>query len=81
MIKRSVTAEDAVALLNEAARLDPTALRALIETRHRCTPDLADHPTIQVGFDEEDNFCINLVGVLNGLFGIDDEGHGAIVVE
>jgi len=79
MLKDSVTVHEAVGLLNSALEADPAAVSALVSTRVPCNELLALHPTIQAG-------CgpviagpnVGLLGVLNGLFGVDDKGYGAI---
>lgn len=81
----SVTVLDALALLNEAVDLDHEAMRALCEGRVPCNEDLARHPTIQVSSCQsakstaKSAYRVGLIGILNGLFGIDPEsGFGAI---
>lgn len=81
----SVTILDALALLNEAVELDHEAMRALCEGRVPCNEDLARHPTIQVSSCQsaestaKSAYRVGLIGILNGLFGIDPEsGFGAI---
>jgi len=95
MIKPSVTLAELVRFLNELASLDPGAIHNLVEIRTRVnTLELADHPTVQVAKSstvvnvatQQDEHCyvVGLLGVLNGLFGIFDEGPlqglGAICV-
>ena len=71
-----------VDLLNEAAKLDPQAIRALVDTRVVCNQALADHPTIQVGpaseHDSGGPSVVGLLGILNGIFGTFDDGWGCI---
>ncbi|MEN6369496.1 MAG: hypothetical protein ABFD77_07355 [Thermotogota bacterium] len=81
----SVTVLDVLGLLNEAVDLDHEAVRALCEGRVPCNEDLARHPTIQVSsYQSEESaaksaYRVGLIGILNGLFGIDPEsGWGAI---
>lgn len=73
-------ADRIIDLMNEALKLDPEAVTALIGSRVPCNEALADHPTIQTGMLE----CRRLVGMLgflNGLCGvwgpegIDGEGY------
>lgn len=73
-IKESVTIKDVVALLNRAAKKDLVAMRSLIETRVPCNKALGDDPTILV--TEEGS--VGLLGIINGLFGVDDKGWGTI---
>lgn len=71
-------AAQVVALLNEAFALDPEAINALVNTRVRCNEALGEHPTIQCGIDAEGHTTIGLLGILNGLVGVDDVGYGAV---
>jgi hypothetical protein len=49
----------------------------LIDARVTCNEALADHPTIQVG-QQDGSYQVGLLGILNGLFGINDAGWGPI---
>lgn len=75
-IKESVTVGDVVEVLNRATKEDAGAIRALIENRVPCNKNLSDDPTIQVS----DN-SVGLLGIINGIFGINDEGWGTIAAE
>lgn len=75
---RITSIDDAVALLNEALRLEPRAISDLVRARAEFTScELADHPTIQVGVKTnvvgEQAFDVGLVGLLNGIFGTDTD--------
>ena len=77
MLKDFVTIDDVVELLNDAVDKDPEAIYKLAVNRVPCNAMLADHPTIQVGkFGDE--YKVGLIGILNGIFGIADDGFGAI---
>jgi hypothetical protein len=85
MIQHSITPQDVVDVLNRAVRADRDAMHNLIEAHVPCNAVLADDPTIQVsGYNEQtgeptpDRFKVGLLGVLNGLFGSDDQGWGCI---
>jgi len=78
MIKTSIDIDQVIATLNEMVALDPQAARALVETRVPCANVLADHPTIQVQDSDRGKPIVGFLGVLNGLFGTDDEGWGPI---
>jgi hypothetical protein len=62
-------ADKIAALMNEMLAADPFATQKLINSRVRCSYELAQHPTIQVG--RTDGFTVmydvGLLGVLNGL--------------
>lgn len=70
-------AERVVAFLNELLQLDRPAIAALTENRIPCNQEIANHPTCQVG-SYHGGLQIGLLGVLNGLCGIDELGRGAI---
>jgi len=77
MLKDSVTIDDVVELLNDAFTKDPEAMNNLALSRVACNETLADHPTIQVGKFGED-YKVGIIGILNGVFGMADDGYGAI---
>lgn len=74
MIKNSVTIDEVVQFLNEVTEIDQSAMTALLETRVPCNQALADHPTVQVQARNDQN-SVGFLGLLNGLFGVFDEGH------
>lgn len=76
-ISRSITIEHAVEVLNEALNLDQEAVQNLVMSRHPCNAALAAHPTIQVS----DAPAVGMLGLMNGLFGINRYGCGGIIVE
>jgi hypothetical protein len=81
MIKESVSLKEVISFLNELLQTDPMAINALFNLRVYCNKDLKDHPTVQVGCEGKDNQMVCLVGfigILNGLFGIDEKGWGHI---
>jgi len=78
MIKETISVDEAISFLNELVRIDPTMLRSLILNRVPCSAAMAEHPTVQVSLGADGTFEIGLLGVLNGLFGADDKGWGAI---
>ena len=82
---KTVTSKDAVNLLNEMLEADAEALQSLVEDRCPCNEAMAEHPTIQVGERTgeplaEKRWEVGLLGVMNGLFGIDEAGAGEIVM-
>ena len=74
MIKPSATIKDVINLLNEAVKLDQQAMENLVSTRVECNTQLLNHPTIQCTSDNR----VGLLGVINGIFGIDDRFTGVI---
>ena len=78
MIRESVTFDEVLEFFNEMARVDSDALTALCDTRVPCNDTLADHPTVQVGADEDGGDPkVGLIGLLNGLLGAYGSEGGA----
>ena len=67
----------AIDVLNRAVEADAVAMEKLCSSRTPCNQALADDPTIQVGTWEGET-TVGMIGVLNGLFGINEHGWGAI---
>ena len=79
MIKQSVTPQEVVDFLNELLKVDRLAINAIFNIRVHCNKEMAEHPTVQVGRNEE--VCqVGIVGILNGLFGTYESGYGCISV-
>ena len=76
-MNESVTIDGAVKLLNEMLAADVGATAALIANRVPCNKALADHPTIQVHRQHDVTF-VGLLGVINGLFGVDSDDEWPI---
>lgn len=81
-IKESVTIEDCVNYLNSLTKADPLAMRAFLCIRMPCNYELAIHPIAQISDSWEEwhtvGFTIDLMGIINGLFGIDKNNWGLI---
>lgn len=67
----------AINVLNRALNKDPIAINAIMEHRFSCNKDLVDDPTIQV-MDNGDTYLVGTLGLINGIFGIRENGHGYI---
>lgn len=81
-LKASVTVKETVDLLNELLGLDHDAIHALINCRVPCNNNIAEHKTVQVSqYPEDKSPKVGLLGILNGLFGIREDGMGAICME
>lgn len=89
-----VTVDDAIQLLNDAMAADKGAVQKLIDYRVPCNSKMVAHPTIQINvalhktsaMGTSENllpfyYSVGLLGILNGLFGIDDRGHGLITAQ
>ena len=78
----SIDVEDVIAFLNDLLRVDRSAVSRLIETRVPCNECVANHPSVQVQADPGGkNPSVGFLGVLNGMFGVDEEGWGQIGME
>jgi hypothetical protein len=77
-MRESVTLDEAVEFLNGLLALDRPAMAALLLNRVPCGEGLARHPTVQVM--RRNGFQVGLLGVLNGLFGTDENGRGSITL-
>jgi hypothetical protein len=64
--------------LNALIEIDEPAMRALVETRVPCSMALADHRTVQVQAHDGAEPVVGVLGILNGLFGVDEEGWGPL---
>ena len=75
-----------VEMLNEIHRLDPTVMPKLIAFRVPCNEALANHPSVQVGVAKEnlgtpEQYIVGFLGILNGIFGVREDGYGFIGAE
>lgn len=73
-----VIAERIVEVLNEMLSADPAATHALVANHVPCNPTLAEHPTIQVDGHGGRFASVGMLGVLNGLAGVDAESYGPV---
>lgn len=78
-MKRGMNMEvaNAVKILNEAAKLDKSAIQTLVEHREYCNEGLANHPSIQV-IKEYGQHFVGLLGIINGILGPSKENFGKI---
>ncbi len=86
-LKSEALADLLIQRLNEIAKVDPTAMAALIKTRVPCNEAMRNHPTVQVARQvgtSDDAFEIGFLGMLNGIIGVIEngprKGWGHIVV-
>ena len=75
----TISIDKAIMRLNEMLAADPIATNALFCAMVPVNEALANHPTIQVGVYNEIHF-VRLIGVLNGIFGCDENGCGPIAI-
>jgi len=79
-VKQKVTLDEAVEYLNELIETDRPAMGALIANRVPCNQKMAEHPTVQV-MAQHGGYHVGLIGIINGLFGINQYEWGPIVWE
>lgn len=86
-MRDSVTIYDVVSFLNQLLKTDREAVSELFHLKVKCNQALADHPAVQVSEYILENgaevktpgeYQVGLLGILNGLFGVDKDGWGAI---
>lgn len=81
MVKSRISIQKTVDFLNELLEIDRCTITALFSSRICCNSLLADHPTVQVGVLSKNYFQVGMIGILNGLFGIDEHGWGHIIAD
>ena len=82
MIKKSVTPEEVVELLNNAIATDQRAMNLLINQRVQANESMAKHPTIQVMKGPQGAaWSVGMLGILNGLFGVNEHNYGCIFAD
>lgn len=68
-----------ISLMNDAIDCDREAVEKLVEARVECNDELAEHETIQTGdYHEPGKNSVGLLGILNGIVGVDEENWGCI---
>lgn len=78
MVKESVTIQETVDFLNSLIKIDSSVITKLFDMRINCNEDMANHKTVQVSNFGIHYFKVGMIGILNGLFGIDEHGWGHI---
>ena len=77
----AVSVDRAIEVLNEALEADPDAVWSLMHMETWCNDKLADHPAIQVGRDHLGHHKLRPLGLINGLFGADQDTWGFIAMD
>lgn len=80
MLHENISIKHTIDLLNSALISDRNAVEKLVGQRVKCNKTMAEHPTIQVGTveNQKNKYEVGLLGILNGLFGVDEKGYGPI---
>ena len=82
MVKKSIKIEEVIEFFNELLKIDPIAINSIFGIRVPCNKELANHESVQVGSREgKDWFTVSTIGILNGLFGIDEYNWGHLSIE
>ena len=76
-----VSVDQAIQVLNEALEADPDAVWRLMHMETECNRTLKDHPTIQVGSNHLGVTIVRPLGLINGLFGADQDTWGFIAMD
>ena len=69
----------AIKVLNEALELDSRAINKIMQFKFECSEELAGHSTIQCGKTFQETFTISGLGLINGLFGVNENSEGMIL--
>lgn len=74
-----VKVKDIIKVLNEALKIDGNAINELFSKRVEVNNKLANHKSIQVRQQKEEKTCtLSILGLLNGIIGIDKNVYGPI---
>ena len=77
--RQAVTAQVAVDFLNSLLIVDRDAITRLISAHVPCNAAMADHPTVQVDVAIDRTYSVGVLGVLNGMIGVDWGSRGYII--
>lgn len=70
--------QEVIEVLNRIHEKDPTVLPALINYRVPCNNILSEDPTVQVGMNADGGWEVGLLGILNGVCGVNASDIGYI---
>lgn len=74
----------AVQVLNEALEADRACIDRMFRTEFPCNETLGDHRSIQVGpsfWPDRDHQVVRMLGIINGIFGVDENNRGPIAMQ
>ena len=78
-MRETVSVDETIKFLNGLVCLDGNAVLELVENRVSCNGELACHCSVQVMENgDRPGSWVGMLGILNGLFGVDEEGSGQI---
>ena len=73
----SITVNEVVEFLNHLLTIDRKTITSLIKHKIECNKNLFKHPSVQV-LKTKDKYLVSMLGILNGMFGVDNNGYGQI---
>ncbi len=80
-MKKTITSKEMVDFLNDLLTYDKRAVENLFNIRVFCNEKLSEHETVQCGCREKNVYTVGFIGILNGMFGIDDDSWGCISMD
>jgi hypothetical protein len=72
----TVTIESVCETLNSLLELEPETMQSLLAFRVECGQAMAEHETVQVKDEGAGKYTVGILGLLNGVFGKDENGNG-----
>jgi len=77
--EETIVVKDVIAMLNEMHQLDPKLMTDMVLHRFPCNEGIKNHKTVQVHGDASVGAPkVGLLGVLNGILGIDRNHFGPV---
>lgn len=77
---KKISVDQVVDYLNELLQIDRCATGALVANRVPCNEAMADHKSVQT-LGVNGGYAVGLLGIINGMFGADENGYGEISYE
>lgn len=68
-----------ISFLNSLLVIDRKAIETLLNVKVLCNKQLGEHETVQTYNLGNGDYCVGLLGLLNGLFGLDKWNRGPII--
>ena len=76
-VKKIISIEDVCEILNDLLKIDYDACFRLVNHRETCNVKVYNHPTIMVA-EIAGEYTVGIIGLLNGMFGIREDGFGQL---
>ena len=78
---QAISVEAAISTLNRLLEADREAISLLVANRVPCNQALSLDPTCQVGSVRGEGWEVGLLGIINAIFGVDEDGWGYIAAD